>query len=334
MFTKPIHTKLLYLAIFIAALLLPFYVPDAYIFQIVTMSLLFAISTSAMNLIIGFTGQASLAHGAFFGIGAYGVAIMTKAGITFWLALPASALIAAVVGIFVGLPTLRTRGSYFAITTLCFGVILWIVAGNWVEVTGGHNGIFGIPRPPSIPVPFFGEIPLYTQTAMYYLALIFLLITLFALYRIVYSVFGLSFMAIRNNEPLADAVGINTFATKLVSFIIANFIAGLAGGIYATIIGAVSPTAAGYMMTFNFLIYLILGGMATLAGPVVGAFAIPVLMEFMQFLGDFRLLIFGALLVVVIIYFPQGFVGGLRSLNQKVVAWRQQKTLESGHASR
>ena len=334
MFTKPIHTKLLYLVILAAALFLPLYVPDPYIFQIVTMSLLFAIATSGMNLIIGITGQASLAHGAFFGIGAYGVAIMTKAGITFWLALPASALIAAFAGLLVGLPTLRTRGSYFAITTLCFGVILWIVAGNWIDLTGGHNGIFGIPRPSAIPVPFYGEIPLYSQAAMYFLALGFLLLTLFALYRLVYSIFGLSLMAVRNNEPLADSVGVNTFVTKLVSFVIANFIAGLAGGLYACIIGAVSPSAAGYMMTFNFLIFLILGGMATLPGPVVGAFAIPVIMEFLQFMGDYRMLFFGALLVVVIIYFPQGFVGGLRLLNQKVVARRQRKISESGHASR
>jgi len=322
--TKPIHTKIMYIIILIAALLLPLYVPDAYIFQIVIMSILFAIATSSMNLILGITGQASLAHGAFFGIGAYGVAIMTKAGICFWLALPVSALIAAFIGFLVGLPTLRTRGSYFAIVTLCFGVILWIVAGNWIELTGGHNGIFGIPRPSPIPIPFFGDIEFYSQTAMFYLALAFLLLTLFVLHRLVYSIFGLSFMAVRNNEPLADAVGINTFATKLISFVIANFIAGMAGGIYAAIIGAVSPSAASYMMTFNFLIFLILGGMATLPGPVVGAFAIPIIMEFLQFMGDFRMLFFGALLVVVIIYFPQGFVGGLRQLNQKVAARRQQ----------
>ncbi|MBS3808744.1 MAG: branched-chain amino acid ABC transporter permease [Desulfobacterales bacterium] len=333
MFTKPIHTKLLYLVILAAALLLPWYVPDAYIFQIVTMSVIFAISTSGMNLILGYTGQVTLAHGAFFGIGAYGVAIMTKAGISFWLALPASALISAFIGLLIGLPTLRTRGAYFAIVTLCFGVIVWIVSGNWIELTGGHNGIFGIPRPSAIPVPFFGEITFFTQTGMYYLSLAFLLIVLFALHRLVYSVFGLTFMAVRNNEPLADSVGINTFTTKLVSFVAGNFIAGIAGGLYAAIIGAVSPTAAGYMMTFNFLIFVILGGMATLSGPVVGAFAIPIIMEFMQFLEDFRMLIFGALLILVIIYFPMGLVGGLRRLNEKVVAWRQRKTTESGHAS-
>lgn len=334
MFTKPIHTRLFYAALLVAAIFLPLYVPDPYLFQIVIMSVLFAIATCAMNLIIGFTGQASLAHGAFFGIGAYGVAIMTKAGISFWLALPAAALIAALIGFLIGLPTLRTRGSYFAIVTLCFGVILWIVAGNWIELTGGHNGIFGVNRPTPIPIPLMGQLDFNSQSAQYYLVIVFLLLTLFVLHRLIYSVFGLTFMAVRNNEALADAVGINTFTTKLISFVTANFIAAMAGGIYVSIIGAVSPSTISYGMTFNFLIYLILGGMATLAGSVVGAFAIPILMEFLQFMGDYRMLFFGALLVVVIIYFPQGFVGGLRRLNQKIIIWRQPKISENDHAAR
>jgi branched-chain amino acid transport system permease protein len=326
MFTKPIHTKLLYGFFLIAALLLPFYVPDAYMFQVIMMSVIFAIAVLGMNLIIGYTGQASLAHAAFFGFGAYAVAIMTKAGISFWLALPAAATISALIGLVIGPPALRTRGSYFAIVTLAFGVVVWVVAGNWVEVTGGANGIFGIPRPSPIPIPFLGEIEFFDQAAQYYLALVFLLLTLFLLHRLIYSIFGLTFMAIRNNEPLADAVGINTFATKLIAFVTANFVAGLAGGLYASIIGAVSPSAASYLLTFNFLIFLILGGMATLSGSVVGALAIPIIMELLQDVGHFRLLIFGALLVVTIIYFPRGFVGGIRQLNQKIAERRLKKS--------
>lgn len=333
MFTKPIHTKLLYLALLVLALLLPWFVHNAYIFQIVIMSLLFAIATASLDLILGYTGQASLAHGAFFGMGAYGVAILTKAGLSFWLALPAGAVIAAFISLLVGLISLRTRGHYFAIVTLCFGVILWLVANNWIELTGGADGIFGIAPPNAIPIPFLGKIEFFSQTAQYYLALVFLILAIFVLHRVIYSVFGLTFMAIRNNEALADAVGINTFTTKLISFVAASFIAGLAGGLYATVLGAVSPSAASYVLTFNFLIYLILGGMASLSGAVVGAFAISILMQFLQFLGNYQLMIFGALLVVVIIYFPQGFVGGLRRLNQRVIVWRQRKVTEAGHVS-
>ncbi len=333
MFTKPIHTKLFYLVLFIVALFLPLYVPDSYMFQIVIMSVLFAIATLAMNVILGYTGQASLAHGAFFGLGAYGVGIMTNAGVSFWLALPVSAVIATFVGLLIGLLAFRTRGHYFAIVTLCFGVVLWQVSGNWVEVTGGHNGIYGINGPTPIPIPFVGTLEFSSQPAQYYMVLAFLLLTLFVLHRVIYSIFGLSFMAIRNNEELADAVGINTFATKLISFAIANFFAGMAGGIYAAIIGAVSPSAISITMTFNFLIFLILGGMATLPGAVAGAFAIPIIMELLQFMEDYRMLFFGALLVVVIIWFPLGFVGGLKALNQKIIAWRQSKISEDSNAS-
>jgi len=321
--TKPIHTKIAYIVLLAAALLLPFFIPDRYMFQVVIMSIIFAISTSAMNLMTGFTGQLSLAHAGFFGIGAYGVANLTKAGISFWIALPISALIAAFVGLLLGLLTLRTKGPYFAIVTLCFGVILYITAGNWIEVTGGHNGIFGIPRPSPIPIPFIGAIEFWSQTAQWYLVLAFLLLTLFVLNRLVYSVFGLGMMACRNNDALAESVGINIFRTKLISFVLCNFIAAAAGGLYAATMGAVSPSAATYLLTFNFLIFMILGGMATLAGPVLGAFIIPIIMEALQFLGDYRLLFFGALLIAAIIYFPQGVYGGLRQLNQKVAAWRQ-----------
>ena len=129
--------KWFYIALLILALAVPLLVPNRYIFQIIIMGSIFSIAALSLNLIMGYTGQASLAHAGFFAIGAYGVALMTKAGLSFWLALPVAALIAALIGLVIGIPTLRTRGSYFAISTLCFGVIVVIVAGNWVSLTGG-----------------------------------------------------------------------------------------------------------------------------------------------------------------------------------------------------
>jgi branched-chain amino acid transport system permease protein len=183
------------------------------------------------------------------------------------------------------------------------------VAGNWVSLTGGTTGIVGIPQPTPI-----GPLHFETQTSQYYLVLAFLLFTLFAMHRLVFSLKGLSFMAVRNNEVLAEAVGINTFTTKILSFVIANFFAGMAGGIYAALIGSISPSSASILITFNLLVYLLLGGMATLAGPVMGAFAIPILMEYLQALQEYSMIIFGILLIVVIIYFPRGLMGGVTSL--------------------
>jgi len=246
---------------------------------------------------------------------------MTKAGLSFWLALPLSALLAALTGFLIGLPTLRSRGSYFAISTMCFGVIVSIVAGNWIELTGGYTGTVGIPLPSPVPIPLIGEIHFQSQASQYYLVLAFLLLTLLVMHRLSSSLLGLSFMAIRNNEVLAEAVGVNTFALKVLSFVVANFFAGLAGGIFASLMGSISPSTAALELTFDWLVCLLLGGVATLSGPIIGAFVIPVIMEYLQFLAEYRLIIFGVLLIAVIIYFPRGLMGGFNVLRQRVEAY-------------
>ena len=316
---KFLKEKWFYVAILAIALVVPFFVPNRYFFQIIIMSCLFAIGALSLNLILGYTGQASLAHGAFFGIGAYGVGILTQTlGWSFWLALPVASLLAALLGLIVGIPALRTKGAYFAIATMCLGEIVVLVAGNWIELTGGHNGIVGIEPPTAIPIPGIGAISFQTQTSQYYLVLAFLLATIFVMRRLIYSLKGLTFMAIRNNEVLAEAVGINAANTKLLSFVVANFVAGMAGGIYASLIGSISPSVASLKITFDFLLYVLLGGVATLAGPVLGGFVLPVLMEYLQFLQDYQMIFFGVMLVVVIIYFPRGLMGAIMNLRAKI----------------
>jgi branched-chain amino acid transport system permease protein len=307
---KWLKTNWFYLVVLIIALVVPLLITNRYYAQVITMSCLFAIGALSMNLILGYTGQMSLAHGGFFAIGAYGVAILTYTmGWNFWLALPVSALLSAFIGFLVGMPALRTRGSYFAITTMCLGEIIYLIAGNWMELTGGHNGIVGIPVPSPISIPGLGKLAFDSQIPQYYLVLFFLLLTLFVMHRLVKSLRGMTFLATAINEDLAEAVGINTFRTKLLSFVVANFFAGLAGGIYASLIGSISPSVASIAMTFNFLMYVLLGGITTLAGPIVGAFMIPILLEYLQFLQDYQMILFGFLLIVVIIYFPTGFMG-------------------------
>jgi branched-chain amino acid transport system permease protein len=326
--------KWFYLLILAFAIIVPSFVPNRYFFQIIIMSCLFAACALSLNLILGYTGQATFAHAGFFGIGAYGVAIMTKAGLSFWLALPVAALIAAAVGLVIGMPALRTRGSYFAIATMCLGVIIEQIAAHWIEMTGGYNGIVGIPVPDSIPIPILGEISFQNQTSQYYLVLVFLLLTLFIMHRIVNSLKGLTFMACRNNEVLAQSVGINIFSTKLLSFVVGNFFAALAGGIYVSLLGSVSPSAASLVMTFNWLVFVLLGGFATLAGPIIGAFAISILNEYMQALQEYNQIIFGVLLVVVIIYFPRGLMGGITNLKEKIRIFYLSKRGGAGSAAK
>jgi branched-chain amino acid transport system permease protein len=201
---------------------------------------------------------------------------------------------------------------------MCLGEIIYLVAGNWMELTGGHNGIVGIPVPSPIAIPGLGQLSFQSQVPQYYLVLFFLLLTLFVMYRLTKSLRGMTFLATAINEDLAEAVGINTFRTKLLSFVVANFFAGLAGGIYASLIGSISPSVASIGMTFNFIMYILLGGITTLAGPIIGAFIIPILLEYLQFLQDYQMILFGFLLIVVIIYFPAGFVGLYKSISEKL----------------
>ncbi len=322
---KILKEKWFYLLLLAIFLVLPFFMTNRYFFQVLIVSCLFATCALSLNLILGFTGQPSLAHAGFFGIGAYGVAKLTLAGMSFWLALPISALISAAIGLVIGIPTLRTRGAYFSIATMCMGVIITLVAANWVDFTGGANGIVGVPLPNAITIPFIGAVTFQSQTEQYYLVLAFLLFTLFFMNRLAYSIKGLTFMAIRNNEPLADSVGINTFWTKLLSFVVANFFAGLAGGIYAALIGSISPTATALELTFSWLIFVLLGGIATLGGPIIGTFVLTFLNEYLQFLQEYSVIIYGLLLILVIMYFPRGLMGNINNLmaRMKKTAGRQ-----------
>jgi len=190
---KWLKTNWFYLVVLIIALVVPLLITNRYYAQVITMSCLFAIGALSLNLILGYTGQMSLAHGAFFAIGAYGVAILTYTmGWNFWLALPVSALLSAFIGFLVGMPALRTRGSYFAITTMCLGEIIYLIAGNWMELTGGHNGIVGIPVPSPISIPGLGKLAFDSQIPQYYLVLFFLLLTLFVMHRLVKSLRGMT----------------------------------------------------------------------------------------------------------------------------------------------
>lgn len=324
-----------YFLLLLLALLFPLLGPSRLVFTMLILSGIWSIATLGLNLILGYTGQASLAHGAFFGIGAYAVGIMTtRLGLSFWIALPLAALLSAVIGFLIGLPTLRTKGAYFAISTLAFGIIVFVIAGNWVALTGGHMGLPAIPRPNPIPLPLAGELNFTSPAARYYLVLFFLLLTLWVMHRVVFSLQGYSFMAIRNNENLAEAVGINTFRNKLLSFVVANFFAGLAGGLYAMQLGALSPFITHHVLTFNLIIYLILGGVATLAGPIVGAITVPFIVDALFAIGPYRMVIFGILLIVSIIYFPRGLMGGLTSIWNRATHYYRHRKEGARHAAK
>jgi len=280
---------------------------DKYQIRIMTLAMAWAIATLSLNLILGYTGQASLAHGALMGIGAYSFGILAeRVGLNFWLSLPLACIVTAFIGLLIGLPSLRTKGPYFAIVTLCFNVIVYKVFENWNWLSGGIQG-------QKVPPPSF----LTQRWARYYFVLSCLVVTLIVMYFIVKSLLGVTFMSIRSNENLAEAVGINSFRNKLLSFVISCFFVGLAGSMLAIENGQLDPTITTYLYSFYILIYLLIGGAATLSGPVIGAIGLYWLLDYMKKIGikgieEFRYLIFGLILIIVIIYMPRGIVGGAK----------------------
>lgn len=305
--------RLVYFLLIVFVLTIPLYVTNRFYLHILIMCCIWAMATSSMNLLAGYTGQVNLGHGAFFGIGAYSAGLlMLSLGLNFWPALIITCIITAFFGFLIGLPSLRTRGSYFAIATLCFNVIITAIIDRWEALTGGARGLLGIPGPAPIPLPFGAEIAFESLASNYYLVLIMLFITLIIIYRVVHSLVGRSFIAIKENEELTESIGINAMRGKLLSFTVSTFLVGLAGGLYAAYIGFLSPEISDFHMTFQFLVYLVLGGMGTMAGPLVGAVILTVITEFLHALAAYRLVAYGFLLVVFIIFLPKGIVGGVR----------------------
>ncbi len=302
-------------AVIALALALPLFITNKYYLNILIMSGIWSIVALSLNLILGYTGQVNLAHGAFFGIGAYASALlMLKLHLNFWLALPLASAVAGFFGLLIGLPALRTRGSYFAIGTMCFNIIVTLIVDRWEGLTEGARGLMGIPGPAPIPLPGGGEIAFKTQAAQYYLVLAFLLLTLFVLRRVMHSLVGRTFRAIRGNEELAEAVGIHPMKTKLLSFTISCFFAGVGGVLYASYIGFLSPELTDYHVSFDALIYIMIGGVGTLAGPIIGTLLIVTLPETLHVAAEYRLLFYGLILIFMIIYLPRGIMGAVKDL--------------------
>ncbi|HSR13847.1 MAG TPA: branched-chain amino acid ABC transporter permease [Thermodesulfobacteriota bacterium] len=307
--------KWLPLALVIAAVLIPQVVSNKYYLNILIMSGIWSIVALSLNLILGYTGQVNLAHGAFFGIGAYASALlMLKLNLNFWLALPLASAIAGLLGFLIGLPALRTRGSYFAIGTMCFNIIVTLVVDRWEGLTEGARGIMGVPGPAPIPLPWGGEVAFKSQAAQFYLVLFFLVLTIVVFRRILGSLVGRTFRAIRGNEDLAEAVGIPAMKVKILSFTVSCFFAGIGGVLYASYIGFLSPELTDYHVSFDALIYIMIGGVGTMAGPIIGTLLIVTLPETLHIAAEFRLLFYGLILMVMIIYLPRGIMGAAKDL--------------------
>jgi len=297
----------------VLAIAAPLVIQGEYYQHIMVMCGIWIIAALALNLIMGYAGQLNLAHGTFFGIGAYATALlMQKAGLPFWGAMPLGCLITALLGFLTGMPTLRTKGHYFPIATMCLGIAIYYIIARWDDMTGGARGLFGLPRPESIALPFGAVISFESTMACYYLVLLFVLLTIFVISRFVGSLSGRRLIAIRGNEDLAQSLGIDTMRDKVVCFAISTLFAGLAGSLFATYMGTLMDENAHFLVSFEMLLFVMIGGVGTIAGPVIGGIVVPILTEELQPLGGMRLVVFGLILILTIRFLPYGIYGGIR----------------------
>ena len=294
-----------------------------YYLHIAVLSLLHILLALGLNLIAGYAGQLSLAHAAFFGIGAYTTALLTlNQHWSFWLAAPIGAVVAGLVAVAIGLPTLRLKGPYFVISSMGFGEIVRLIFLNWQSVTRGPNGLPGIPAPDPINLGFV-KLTFESRMESYYLILFVLFGVLILYYNLVNSRIGRALRAIRNDYIAAQVMGIHIAFYRILAFAGGAALAGLTGALYSGYIRFISPDTFTSGESINILIMMVIGGMGTIVGPIIGAVAITYLLETMRVFAEYRLVIYGLLMFVVILYMPQGVAGMLESLWHRVTAGKK-----------
>lgn len=264
--------------------------------------LVFIIATMGLNLTVGYAGQKSLGHAAFFGIGAYTVAILMKAGLSFWVGLPAAMLICFVVGIILGFPALRVQTIYLAFATLGFNTAVWLVMRNEEWLTGGTFGINNIARP-----GVFG-LPLESNIAYYHFVLAVTVLLAAFLWWLLRSPWGKAFTALRDNPIRAESLGVDTRSYTLLAFAIGAVYAGVAGALFASLVQFIEP--APFTVGASIMMYLmvVVGGPGYFLGPVLGAAVGVILPEWLRFAQAWYLFVFGAAVVLLMIWLPDGLL--------------------------
>lgn len=303
------HKLVVLLGVLIVLALLPFVFTKSYILGVFCRMLLYATLAGSLNAINGYSGQTCIGHAGFFCIGAYTEAILaTRLGVPFWVALVAGGVVTAVFGGLVALPTLKMKGVYLSIVTLGFSEIVRLVALNWEPVTGGPMGIKGIPVPTFFGMEFSGS------RTYYYIFLFIAVLFLFITNRIIKSRMGRAWVSIREDELAAKSLGVQISRYKAVNFMYGAFWAGIAGAAYAPYVRFIDSIMFSLDEGFSILSMVIVGGQGTLIGPVIGSAIINGMTEFLRPIGQWRMVAYGLLIIVMMWWRPQGLVGASDSI--------------------
>jgi branched-chain amino acid transport system permease protein len=291
---------------FVVVLFLPAVTQDPYLLRILIMTSIFAILAASWDLLSGFTGQVNFGHALFFGVGAYTSGLLNlHAQIPPWGSIPLGAVAAVVAGLIVGIPCLRLRGTYLALTTLAFPIILMGIVFAIPDITGGELGVSGLSRLSG------------SRLHDYYITVVLMLGLCTIMWKITDSKTGIIFHAIREDELAVRAAGINTTRYKLLAFSLSGLFAGISGGLYAHFMRIAGPSTLEVSMSFQVVIWAVFGGIVTIYGPVGAVFILFPLMEFFRFWPEFRTLMFAVVILLILLYMPDGLLPWVRDKIEK-----------------
>ncbi len=289
-------------------ILFPLVVKDQYFLHVANMMAIMSLMGLSVNLVYGYTGQITIGHAAFFGIGAYCAALVEMhTGMSFWLATPLAALLAFAIGYVMGLPTMRLRHDYLAMATVGFNIMFEVVVTNWADLTGGPSGLVGIPK-----ATFFSH-PV-TGAAYYYVSMGSLLLCLLFCHNLVNSRVGRALVAIREQEEAASSLGVHTSHYKVVCFAVSAAFAAWAGSLYTHLNSFVSPETFGPHYSVLFLFMVVIGGKGSNIGAILGGIALTLLPELLHGFEEYNLLVYSILILIFIVFLPEGLIGVLGRL--------------------
>ncbi|MDD5207121.1 MAG: branched-chain amino acid ABC transporter permease [Desulfobacterales bacterium] len=285
----------------IGLLTLPLFTRDPYLLRILILTSIFAILAASWDLLSGYTGQINFGHALFFGVGAYSAAMLNLyAHIPPWGSIPLGAVAAVLTGLIIGIPCLRLKGTYLALTTLAFPIILMGIIFALPGFTGGELGVSGLQRLSN------------SRIHDYYITSILMLVLCTIMWKITDSNTGIIFHAIREDELAVRTAGINTTRYKLLAFSLSGFFAGISGGLYAHFMRIAGPSTLEVSMSFTVVIWAIFGGVVTIYGPVGAVFVLFPLLEFFRFWPEYRTLLFAAVILLILLYMPEGLLPWVR----------------------
>ncbi len=306
------NDRIIYGIFFLVITAIGFAVKNFFYLQLLTIIGINTLLALGLNMLMGYAGQISLGHAAFYGIGAYTTAILTvNFGINPWLALPGALFLAILVAVIVGLPTLKLTGYYLGMGTLGFGMIVHIIFREWSSLTGGASGFMGIPPLEIGPISFF------PARNYFFLVWFTVLVSFVFCKRLIKSRMGRALRAIHDSENAAKAVGINTRNIKLEIFVFSAAMSALSGFFYAHMVSFISPESFSFLVSVKIVTMVVIGGMASIWGSLLGASLLTMLPEWLHSFSDFEMVVYGLILMLVMIITPQGLTRGILDIYER-----------------